>query len=281
MSGAVRTTPIASTRYDDFLRERLREQTEPVQRYRLDDQQVWIKRAGAPHARWPFWLLGLLARAVRLPLLAPVPNPGGRASVDTEARRLRDLALRGLRVPPVLAQQPDGFLMGHLGTAGQPTPSLAEEMNENVRDGRPEAVLPLFRQGLDAIARVHRAGTCLSQAFARNLVRCPDGVVGYVDFEDDPQAALPLAQCQARDILCYAHSAAVYLLEAGALDAARAPWTAWLAQQPPSVQALVAQAIRRMGWLRRLPTDRRWGRDLQRARAAWSLLAEGLPRENP
>ena len=50
----------------------------------------------------------------------------------------------------------------------------------------------LWAQGLRAMELVHNQGTCLSQAFARNLVRCPDGVVGYVDFEDDPTAVLPL-----------------------------------------------------------------------------------------
>lgn len=255
----------------DFLRHCLATQTEPVQRYLWRDDQVWVKRSVAARPRWHFWVLGLFASAVRLPALAPVPNPGGEHAVRTEARRLRELAARGLRVPPVLAELPDGFLMEHLGRPGKPTPSLAEEMNENTA-GRPDKVLDLFIQGLQATARVHAVGTCLSQGFARNLVRCPDGVIGYVDFEDDPQAGMPLAQCQLRDILCYVHSSAVYLLEAGRLDAARAPWQAWLSQRTPAVQALVADSARRMRWLRRLPEDRRWGRDLQRARAAWALL---------
>ena len=255
----------------DFLRQCLDSQTEPVQRYQWQGDQVWVKRSVAPRPRWHFWLLGMFASAVRLPALAPVPNPGGEQAVRTEARRLRDLAARGLRVPPVLAELPEGFLMEHLGRAGQPTPSLAEEMNENT-GSRPDQVLALFEQGLKAVGRVHAVGTCLSQGFARNLVRCPDGVIGFVDFEDDPQAALPMAQCQLRDILCYLHSAAVYLLEAGRLDAARAPWQAWLAGRPPAVRALVVESARRMRWLRHLPEDRRWGRDLQRARAAWALL---------
>ncbi len=66
----------------------------------------------------------------------------------------------------------------------------------------PEAVLRLWLQGLRAIELVHNQGTCLSQAFARNLVRCPDGVVGYIDFEDDPTAgaapaAVPWPRCTA------------------------------------------------------------------------------------
>lgn len=255
----------------EFLRRCLSSQTDTVQHYLWRDDQVWAKRAVAARPRWHFWLLGLLASAVGLPALAPVHNPGGEHAVRTEARRLRELASRGLRVPAVLAELPGGFLMEHLGRPGQPTPSLAEEMNEHTR-ADPQRVLALFRQGLQATARVHAVGTCLSQGFARNLVRCPDGVVGYVDFEDDPQATMSLAQCQLRDILCYLHSSAVYLMEAGQLDAARAPWREWLSARTPTLQLLVADSARRMRWLRHLPQDRRLGRDLQRARAAWALL---------
>lgn len=105
-----------------------------------------------------------------------------------------------------------------------------------------------------------------------NLVRCPDGVLGFIDFEDDPLASLPLALCQARDALCYVHSTALYLREAGALPEARAIWAHWLAEQPAALGALLVTTAQRLAWLRHLPQDRRWGRDLQRARAAYDLL---------
>ena len=37
-------------------------------------------------------------------------------------------------------------------------------------------------------------------------------------------------------------------------------------------RALLATTAQRLAWLRHLPQDRRWGRDLQRARAAYDLL---------
>jgi Asp-tRNA(Asn)/Glu-tRNA(Gln) amidotransferase A subunit family amidase len=40
----------------------------------------------------------------------------------------------------------------------------------------------------------------------------------------------------------------------------------------PAAQALLAHSVRRLQWLRHLPTDRRWGRDLQRVRAAYDVL---------
>lgn len=257
--------------YAAFLRDQYALQTPNVASYRLGSEQVWLKKAGPRHSMARYRVLGLLAWLTRLQVLRPVPNLGGSTAIATEARRLHSLAALGLRVPEVLAQQPEGLLLRHLGRPGEATPSFDGEMQAASAAG-PQAVLARWQEGLAALQAVHARGACLSQAFARNLVRCPDGVLGFIDFEDDPLASLPLALCQARDALCYVHSTALYLREAGALPEARAIWAHWLAEQPAALGALLAATAQRLAWLRHLPQDRRWGRDLQRARAAYDLL---------
>ena len=79
--------------------------------------------------------------------------------------------------------------MQHLGRTGEEAPSLGNKIRAEVPNG-PSAVMPLWQQGLAMIDEVHRAGTVLSQAFARNMVICPDGELACVDFEDDPLAVL-------------------------------------------------------------------------------------------
>lgn len=260
--------------YAAFLARQLGQQQFPIASYRLGDEQVWIKRAGAPLSQWPLRALGAVAALLGLQALRPVPNRGGQHAIATEVRRMRELAARGLRVPQVLAAAPGGFMMRHLGVPGVEAPSLGNAMEAAVPAG-PQAVLALWRQGVDAIAHVHAQQQCLSQAFARNMVLCPDGALAYVDFEDDPQAALPQPVCQVRDMLCYAHSTAIYLRQSGALDEARAVWQQWLSspQQSPATRETLATTVRRLRWLRHLPQDRRWGRDAQRVRAAYDLLA--------
>ncbi|MCL4770243.1 MAG: hypothetical protein KJZ76_07840 [Burkholderiaceae bacterium] len=257
--------------YAAFLRDQYALQTPNVASYRLGSEQVWLKKAGPRHSMARYRVLGLLAWLTRLQVLRPVPNLGGSTAIATEARRLHSLAALGLRVPEVLAHQPEGLLLRHLGRPGEATPSFDGEMQAASAAG-PQAVLARWQEGLAALQAVHARGACLSQAFARNLVRCPDGVLGFIDFEDDPLASLPLALCQARDALCYVHSTALYLREAGALPEARAVWAHWLAEQPAALSALLATTAQRLAWLRHLPQDRRWGRDLQRARAAYDLL---------
>lgn len=262
-----------TTDYAAFLAHQLPQQAQAIAHYRLGGEQVWLKRAGPGHRMWRYHLLGAVAVLLRQPVLRPVPNRGGQDAIATEVRRLRQLAGQGLRVPRVLAAQADGFLMAHLAPPGQDAPSLANEMQAAVAQG-PQAVLALWRLGLSTLDAVHGSGLCLSQAFARNMVRCADGVVACIDFEDDPAAALPLDLCQLRDALCYVHSSADYLAQAGALPEARALWRQWQTgpQRTGAFRAELALTVRRLAWLRRLPQGRRWGRDAGRLRAAYDLL---------
>lgn len=266
------TAPHASVDWDAVLREQLPLQTYAVESHIVDGTRVWLKRAAPVRGTGRYRAMAALARLLALPVLRPVPAPGGAEAIATEVRRLRSLRALGLRVPQVLAASGEGLLTLDLGRPGVDTHSLGNEIEHRLPEGA-DAVLALWRQGLAAIGEVHARGTCLSQAFARNLVRCPDGVVGYLDFEDDPAATLPLPVCQVRDLLCYAHSTALYLRASGALPAARADTAAWIAAHGEDFRQVMGATLRRLAWLRRLPEDRRWGRDVQRVRAAYDLLA--------
>lgn len=260
--------------YDAFLRAHVLSQPHNVVRYEEGGETLWVKRAGALNPQWRYRALGAVAKVLRMPVLSPIPNPGGHVAVATEVRRLQDFAARGLRAPQVLAANNEGFVMRHLGAPGQPTPSLGNELQQATARGANAVLLP-WKQGLQAISKVHKAGTTLSQAFARNLVRCPDGVIGYIDFEDDPSAHLPLPVCQARDALCYAHSTAWMLAQAEALPEARKHWKAWVQTLSPETREVLQQSIARMAWAGRLPLDRKLGRDGQRIRMAFELLRTG------
>jgi aminoglycoside phosphotransferase len=77
-----------------------------VASHRFGSERVWLKKAGPRHGKWGYRVMAAVARMVRLDIIKPVPNPGGEAAIATEARRLKQLAAAGLRVPAVLAQQP-------------------------------------------------------------------------------------------------------------------------------------------------------------------------------
>ncbi|MFT4100885.1 MAG: hypothetical protein QM674_07580 [Burkholderiaceae bacterium] len=261
--------------YDAFVRRTLPQQQSSVASHRIGGQRVWLKKAGRRHGRLAYRLLAMVACMLGLDTLTPVPNPGGEAAIAIEERRLRELGELGLRVPRVLTRTPQALLISDLGRNGHRAVVFNEWLEQAAASG-PEALLAAWNEGLWAIAAVHARGAYLSQAFARNLVHCPDGEVGFIDFEDDPGQILSIAECQARDWLSYLHSTAPLLCASQPEGAGRA-WRAGLARADPAVRERIALAARRVRWLRKLPGDRRWGRDTQRLRAAARLLAQWYP----
>ncbi len=264
----------ASIDYAAFLHAHVLSQPHSVMRYDQAGETLWVKRAGALNPSWRYRVLGALAKAFKMPCSAPCPTRGQGGRCHRGAAPARLCRARPAR-PEVLAVSEDGFVMRHLGAPGERTPSLSDEMEEAIARGA-NAVLAHWKQGLQAISKVHKAGTTLSQAFARNLVRCPDGVIGYIDFEDDPTAHLPLPVCQVRDALCYAHSTAWMLERAGALPEARKHWRAWVQTLSPEARQVLHASIVRLAWAQRLPMDRKLGRDGQRIRMAFELLRADL-----
>lgn len=272
--------PVGAPDYAAFLLAQLHQSsTALVARHDWMGQRLWVKRAGPPHPAWRYRVLAALAHTTGVPVLQPVPNAGGRVAIATEVQRLRTLAAAGLRVPQVLAATDDGFVMRDLGAQSStglpaaPVDNLGSVLEKAVAQG-PQAVLWRWQQGWQALRQVHTAGQCLSQAFARNLVLCPDGVVGFIDFEDDPAAHLALSLCQLRDALCYLHSTAWVLERVQALPAGQQIWDRWQQGLPQQARQALQQALQRLRVLRHLPTSRRLGRDAQRLRLAWQLLVQ-------
>ena len=219
-------------------------------------------------------VLSALAHLVGVPFLRAVPVHGGAQAQAVEIRRLQALAAAGAPVPQVLHVAPDHFIMSWLGGN-----HLAA-----VLSARRPAAFALWREGARALVRVHAAGQYLSQCFGRNVIvdegSEPPCLAGMIDFEDDPLEVMTLAEAQVRDWLIYLQSTLWDLaVPVAQVDAVL---DGFMAMEPAPVRALFAQASRRLGWLRVLPQNRRYGRDtiaVQAVAAAvhrWRLRHAGL-----
>lgn len=203
------------TRFSILLDELAAKQEAAIAPHLLaDGTKVWIRKAGRHNARWRYALLGMVARYLKLGVLKPVPSLGGEPAITTESKRLYELRAAGIAVPELLAVRKNALMFGNL--EGIP---LDTQIRQEAEAGKSDAWLA----GLEAIARVHKKRQFLSQAFARNMMS--DGKnISFLDFEDDPSEVLTIAQCQARDWLCYIHSTALILKNGGLLEAAAEKW---------------------------------------------------------
>lgn len=221
-----------------------------VEMFDLPEGRVVVKGQRPARGPWRFRVLSALSSCTRNPLLRPVPARGGAAAQTTEVRRLRALAAAGVHVPEVLHQGHDYIALRRV--EGE---ALQQQFAAD-----PEVALTAFRQGLAGLLDLHQRGQYLSQAFARNIL-VSQGQLWFIDFEDDPLEAMPLADAQARDLMAYLLSA-IWVQRAPRPEL-MAAWTAVARDVAPPILRQVRRAAHGLAWLRHLPRERKpWGRDV-------------------
>ncbi len=147
----------------------------------------------------------ILHRITGNPLLVPPPGPIGD-NVSFEAGMLRRLAGAGVRVPRVLWQAGDYFVMSYAG------PPL-----EQLLSREPERAGALLTETLRSLRDFHDRGFAHGGAIAKNFTVL-DGAIHFIDFDD----AIPgerLRQFQLRDVFLFLNS-----LETIGLDPDLAAW---------------------------------------------------------
>ncbi|MDO4696875.1 MAG: hypothetical protein Q4A49_05035 [Neisseria sp.] len=223
-------------------------------------EKVWLRKVGKTVPQWRYVLLGMLSRRLKLGALQPVPNLGGQTALDTEACRLQHFAVLGIPAPKLLAQQKGGLLFSHLGDT-----TLLNEL-EHAADP-----IVCWQDGLYALAAVHAKGSYLSQAFVRNIIRMPQGNIGFIDFEDDPGSVMSLENCQIRDWLCYLQSSVIWLKQRGLMCETVAAWQNHEALLPPEIRRQLYRSTKKIAFLRGIESER-FGNDTLRLAAMAELF---------
>lgn len=222
--------------------------------------RVIAKRQRSPHSTWRTRIVNALAGSFGVTLLRAVPAHGGARGQEIEIERLQSLRAAGVRVPEVLHAEAGFFVISEL--AG---PSLVSLVERGGATG-----FEAWRRGLAALTETHARGGYLSHAFARNVIVTAAGLA-MIDFEDDPLEAMPLDAAQARDWLAYLHST-LWMLDRPIAEM-QAAIAIRLADESPSVRALVEATGRRLAPLHHLPRSLRlWGREVAGARALGAVF---------
>lgn len=252
--------------YQYWLKTLAEQQTQTIAAHTLPNgEKVWVRKVGKHIPAWRYRLMDVAVRLFDLGALQPIPNVGGEAALDIECIRLSELAALEIPVPRLLARLPGCLMISNLG-----------ERHLGVELSRLTDLLPAWQEGLQAIADVHEKHACLSQAFARNMIRMENGRIGFIDFEDNPQAILPLNICQSRDWLCYLQSTIPLIKQRNQLAKSREIWQTFAVAMPLNVREPVEQALRKIMWLRHFQAA--WlGSDTLRL-AAMGEWFYGMPR---
>lgn len=240
-----------------------------VQPLQLSFGKVWIKRYGTELPT--FWLKaqGYLAKMLPVAFLRPSPLVDSSAMVAREQQRMALFASWGFPVPRLLYSSGAAMVLGDVSPTVQARLDAAREAPAEEHD---ELLISCAR----AMGHLHAAGLCHGRPHPRDMFLA-DGQIGFMDFEEYPQAVMPLAVAQARDIwLLFLQVATRARLGNATCEKAFAAW-----RETAPAQALVE--LRRMtAFLARfLPLARligrvRMGSDLRRFIMATDFLMNTL-----
>lgn len=236
---------------------------EPVE---VEGRTVWIKRAGGPQAtRW-HRLQAFLARVAPHPMLRVTVDEGGPASIARERARIEAFRAAGFLVPDLVLDLPDALVLSDLG------PNLGQMHKRDAPAFR--ALLPAIG---DTLGRVHASGLVHGRPSRRDLVTRA-GTIGFLDFEEDPAKAMPIAVAQGRDVWLLFVDLARGGLDDDALRATFDAYAPHLDEERRAALAAVAVPVARIGAVLQPLVGAFAGRDLKAPIAASRFLSAALER---
>ena len=266
---ALSTIPRMTDGDIEMLLAALTRETRRVERVDLSFGAVWIKRYGTE--RPPIWTKAqtALAGLFRQPFLRPSPYLDSKGMIAREIRRIETFAAKDVPVPQVLYSSGSALVLSDVA------PTVTGRLDV-LRDTDPAAHDALLVKCAAELGVLHAKGLCHGRPHPRDFFVAGNSI-GFMDFEEEPEAAMPLSTAQARD---------VWLLFLQLVDRARLgeataekAYAAWRVSAPSETEAELANMLRFLGKFlspTRLIGRVHMGSDLRRFLAATGYLSEVL-----
>ena len=193
MDGRLDAIPEMTDDDSAALRAALANGTQRVERVALSFGAVWIKRYGTE--RPPVWTRAqtALARLFGQPFLRPSPTLDGKGMIAREIRRIEAFAAQGVPVPQVLYSSGSALVLSDVA------PTVTARLDV-LRDTDPAAHDALLVACAAHLGALHGKGLCHGRPHPRDFFVAGERSIGFMDFEEEPEAAMPLATAQARDL---------------------------------------------------------------------------------
>jgi len=234
----------------------------------VGDRRVWVKRYDVE--RMP---AGKVLHALVSPLL-PVflrSSPRAQTGLERERRKMELFRCAGFPVADVLFADSAALVLSDAG-------EVAQKQLDELRCVNAAAHDDLLVKLAQALGEAHRAGLCHGRPHPRDMFLRQERV-GFLDFEEEPEAVMPLPMAQARDLwLLFLQISSRAALPGTQMRALSAWRTAAPAAVVPALARLVGFFHGWMAPLRLLP-ESLLGKDALYAVKATSFLKNALDAE--
>lgn len=163
-------------------------------------RDLWVKQAVvSKHKVWhrlQRFAAGLLA----IPMLRPTVSPGGKPGLDEETSHLLRMREHGVQVPELVMTGEAWIVLGDNGSI------LKDHVKTALANGEDAKARDLIEKAARGLADLHMRDCAHGAPLLRNMTLRHDGSIGFIDFEEDPEGCMPVADAQARDVLLFLFS---------------------------------------------------------------------------
>lgn len=158
----------------------------------IDGRTVWIKRFDTEGRSIPEALHALASPLLPLTFMRSSPRANPEQLCDREARKSHAFQMAGFQALVVLYRRGPVLAVAEVH-------EILEPKLHGLRDADPAAHDELLVDMAGALGQIHAAGLCHGRPHPRDMYLNDLGW-GFIDFEEEPEAAMPLAAAQARDV---------------------------------------------------------------------------------
>lgn len=158
----------------------------------LAGRKIWIKRYDAERKPMPKRMHELLSPLSPKAFMRASPRVDAQGAVERELRKMEAFRTAGFAAPPLVYSGEAVIVLGHV--SGIVADALVE-----LRGADPQAHEDLLVGTAAALGRAHARGLCHGRPHPRDMF-LDEGRWGFIDFEEEPEAVMPLRAAQARDL---------------------------------------------------------------------------------
>ncbi|AAN31011.1 MULTISPECIES: hypothetical protein [Brucella] len=158
----------------------------------FDGSRVWIKRYDAQSRPFAKRLHSFISPFLPYPFLRSPKetNPAGMA--EREKRKAQAFLAAGFEVPRIVYGEGPVLVLSDVAPIIQDRLKCLRKENAQEHD-------ELLIHCAHALGKAHAKGLCHGRPHPRDFFQ-KNGVAGFLDFEEEPEAVMPLAVAQARDV---------------------------------------------------------------------------------